>query len=159
VLTHFDANGTAATQELIEGKATRPNKKLFLAPDGSVTAQCLDTNGDGKLDARATVEGGQVTQALLDTHGKGVPDQREIYQGGVRVRLEADTNKDKRPDIVQYFQGDAVTRQEEDTNFDGKLDRAFEGTKQVPLGANTAAPAPLGALECGTPDPFWSQKR
>jgi len=159
VLTRVDANGTPVTQELIEGKATRPNKKLFLAADGNVTAQCLDTNGDGKYDARATVEGGQVTQALLDTDGNGQPDQREIYEGGVRTRLEADTNKDKRPDIVQHFQGDAIAQQDEDTNFDGKLDRAFQGTTQVPLGANTAAPAPLGPLDCGPPDPFWSEKR
>jgi hypothetical protein len=159
VLTRFDGSGVAVVQELIEGNAKRPNKKLFLAPDGSVTAQCLDTTGDGRLDARATVVGGQVSEALLDTDGNGHPDQREIYESGVRVRLEADTNKDKRPDIVQHFQGDAIVRQDEDTNFDGKLDRAFQGSTQVPLGANAAAPAALPALECGAPDPSWSQPR
>jgi hypothetical protein len=154
VLTRFDENGRGVEQDVVEGNATRPNKKLFLAPDGSVTAQCLDTNGDGKFDARATVESGTVSEVILDTDANGVPDQREIYQGGERVRLEADTNKDKRPDVVQTFSAGNVVRQDEDTNFDGKIDRSFQGTKSVPV-TDPKAPSPLPALNCGPLDPFW----
>jgi hypothetical protein len=157
VVTHFGADGKATDQELIDGAASRPNKKLFLAPDGSVTAQCIDTSGNGKFDARTSVEAGQVTSAILDTDGNGVPDQREIYEGGARVRLEADTNKDKRPDVIQTLSGDSVVRQDEDANFDGKIDRSFEGTRSVPVPSNPAAPARLPALDCGQLDPVWSQ--
>jgi len=158
VLTLFDAEGHPKQQELIEGKGSRPNKKLFLAPDGSVVAQCLDTNGDGRFDARARIENGQVVEALIDTKGKGVADQREIYEKGVRVRLDADTNGDRKPDVIQYFSGNAVVRQDEDTNFDGVIDRRFENGKPVALSGQTAVPPPLGALDCGEIDRFWSRR-
>jgi hypothetical protein len=155
VLTRFDAEGRGTTQEVLEGAAKIPTKKLFLAPDGSVVAQCLDTNGDGRFDARASVENGQVTEALLDTDGNGKPDQREIYAGGRRVKLQADTNGDRRPDVIQSFEGDAVVRQEEDANYDGKIDRAFQGTAAAPI-TDPKAPAALPGLDCGAADAFWA---
>jgi hypothetical protein len=158
VLTRFDGNGRATVQEVVDGKGSRPSKKLFLAGDGSVTAQCLDTNGDGRFDARAKVTGGQVTEAILDTDGNGSPDQREIYAGGARVKLQADTNGDKRPDVIQTFQGGAVARQDEDSDYDGRIDRSFEGQTAVAVPSDAGAPAPLGALDCGAPDSFWARR-
>jgi hypothetical protein len=59
---------------------------------------------------------------------------------------------------VQTFAGAEIARQDEDTNFDGKIDRSFQGTKSVPVPTNPAAPAKLPPLDCGAPDPFWSQR-
>jgi hypothetical protein len=159
VLTSFDAEGRPAEQELIEGDAQRPNKKLFLAADGSVTSQCLDTNGDGRFDARARVQGGQVVEALLDTNKNGIADQREVFEGGARVRLDADTNGDRKPDVIQHLSGDAVTQQDEDTNFDGKLDRVFRGQELVAGAAGAPVPAGFEALDCGDVDPTWAARR
>jgi len=76
----------------------------------------------------------------------------------VRVRLDADTNGDRKPDVIQYFSGNAVVRQDEDTNFDGVIDRRFENGKPVALSGQTAVPPPLGALDCGEIDRFWSRR-
>ena len=96
MLTRYNEAGVAVVQELAEGRHARPNKKLFLDADGSVSAQCLDTNGNGRFDARATIEAGLVVRVLLDQDGDGNADQRELYEGGIRVGLEADTNGDRR---------------------------------------------------------------
>ena len=156
VLTRYNDAGVAVVQELAEGRHARPNKKLFLHPDGSVAAQCLDTNGNGRFDARATVESGLVVQVLLDTSGNGRADQRERYEGGARVGLEADTNGDGRPDVVQVVAGTEIVRQDEDADYDGTMDRRFEGEAQSDL----AAPAPpaLPELECGGIDRFWAKR-
>ena len=138
VLTVFGPDGKPSEQELIsDPKRKRPDKKLLLDASGQVTAQCLDTDGNGTLDARAIVANGAVTEVLLDTKGKGKVDQREVYKGGQRVRLEADTNGDHKADVIQTFDGqNQLARQDEDTNFDGTIDRSFAGGKAAPPPAN-----------------------
>jgi hypothetical protein len=156
VLTRYNEDGVPVVQELAEGRHARPNKKLFLDPDGSVAAQCLDTNGDGRFDARAAVEGGLVVRVLLDQNGDGIAEQLEHYEGGVRVGLEADTNGDRRPDVVQVVAGGEVVRQDEDSDYDGTMDRRFEGEAQSELSA--PAPPELPALDCGGVDRFWAKR-
>ncbi|MGH2901678.1 MAG: hypothetical protein ACRDMZ_23590, partial [Solirubrobacteraceae bacterium] len=137
----------------------RPDKKLTLDASGQVTQQCIDTDGNGTLDARAVVEGGVVTEVWIDTKGKGVADQRELYKGGQRVGLEADTNGDRKVDVVQTFEGGQLARQDEDTNFDGVVDQRFEGGKPVPVPPGTkAGSAPLGPLDCGRFSEFWTAR-
>jgi hypothetical protein len=161
VLTVFGADGRPVAQELVsDPKRRRPDKKLSLDASGQVTAQCVDTDGNGTLDARAVVSGGAVSEVWIDTKGKGVADQRELYQGGQRVALEADTNGDRKADVVQTFSGGAVGRQDEDTNFDGVVDQRFEGGKAVAVPAGTKlGTAPLGPLECGRFSDFWTSAR
>jgi len=48
-----------------------------------------------------------------------------------------------------------VVRQDEDEDFDGRIDRRFEGAKQVPLEGRPEAPEALRALDCGSFDSFW----
>jgi hypothetical protein len=156
VVNLFDASGHAVVQEVASERTGRPEKRLFLAPDGSVTAQCVDTDGNGTLDARATVQNGVVTEVLIDTHGKGVANQREIWRDGQRVELQADTNGDHKVDVVQRFENGVVVQQDEDTNFDGILDRRFVGKKPAPIPPGTPVPGPpLGPLDCGRFSDAW----
>ncbi len=157
VLTRYNEAGVPVVQELAEGRHARPNKKLFLNADGSVEAQCLDTDGNGRFDARASVEGGIVSLVLLDQDGDGRADQRELYEAGARVGLEADTNGDGRPDVVQVVAGTEVVRQDEDADYDGTLDRRFEG--EVSSEIEAPAPPMLPSLDCGGVDRFWASRR
>jgi hypothetical protein len=160
VLTIFGADGKPIAQELVsDPKRKRPDKKLTLDANGQVTSQCVDTNGNGTLDARAIVAGGVVTEVWIDTKGKGIADQRELYEGGQRAALEADTNGDKRVDVVQVFAGGQLARQDEDTNYDGVVDQRFEGGKPVAVPAGTKiGTAPLGPLDCGRFSDFWTAR-
>jgi hypothetical protein len=158
VLTHFDGNSVATLQELVGDGRRRPDQKLWLAADGNVAAQCLDTDGNGTLDRRTELAGGVARSALLDTNGDGKADQRVRYDGGQAVRLEADTNGDGKADVVQHLRGEAVARQCEDGDYDGRIDRCFEGTAPVAVSGETDVSAALGRLECGGFDRFWNEK-
>ena len=161
VLTVFGPDGKPSEQELIsDPKRKRPDKRLWLDASGQVTAQCLDTDGNGTLDARAIVSNGAVSEVLLDTKGKGKVDQREVYKGGQRVALEADTNGDHKVDVIQTFEGGQLARQDEDTNFDGTIDRSFAGGKAAPPPANPKISSePFAGLDCGRFSDFWTTSR
>ena len=161
VLTVFGPDGKPSEQELIsDPKHKRPDKRLFLDPAGQVTAQCVDTDGNGSLDARAVVSNGVVSEVLIDTKGKGRVDQREVYKDGQRVALEADTNGDHKIDVIQTFEGGQLARQDEDTNFDGVIDRSFAGGKSVPVPADPKiALEPFATLDCGRFSDFWTTSR
>ena len=130
-----------------------------LDANGQVASQCLDTNANGTLDARAVVSNGVVGEVWLDTKGKGSADQREVYKDGQRVALEADTNADRLVDVVQVFAGGQLARQDEDTDFDGVIDQRFEGDKPVavPPGAKISA-TKFGPLDCGRFSEFWTKR-
>ena len=159
MLSRFDKKGRLKVQELITvAGAKKPDKKLFLSPDGSITKHCADTDGDGKLEMILDFDGDTLRSALIDTDGDGRADEREIYEEGVRVALQTDTNGDHRPDVVQQLAGDEVVRQDEDTNFDGTVDVRFDGETPVPVDGRTEMPPELPELECGTFHSFWSRR-
>jgi hypothetical protein len=159
VLTYFDEQGRPTIQEVVEGKDKRRSKRLFLSADGQVSAQCVDSTGDGRLDARLVVKGGAIVEVLYDTTGNGTADQREVYDDGKRARLDADTTGNRKPDVIQYYAGDAVARQDEDHDGDGVVDVRFEGDESVPvIGAEKIPRGRFGKLECGRFSRFWAKR-
>jgi hypothetical protein len=157
VLNHLNADGTITVQEVVSGaNGASPDKKLFLAADGSVVSQCLLGEDKKRLSARAIVKGGVVTEVLIDTTGSQYADTRQVMSEGRLVRVEADTNKDHIPDVVQTYDGDALAHQDEDTNGDGIVDQRFEGNKSVPVPPGTKIPREaFTKLDCGSFDGFW----
>jgi hypothetical protein len=133
----------------------RPDVRIFLNADGTPRSQCVDSNGNGKLDARYRLSGGQINEGVLDTKGDGKGDLRQKFEGGVVTRVEVDTNNDGRPDVIQYLQGEAIVRQCEDSEFDGTIDRCFEGESAVAVSGVTDVSQPIGDLGCGGFHSFW----
>jgi hypothetical protein len=157
VLNHLDADGKIRVQEVASGEnGANPDKKLFLATDGSVEAQCLLGQDKKRLAARALVKAGVVSEVLLDTTGSQYADTRQVLSDGKLVRVEADTNRDHRPDVVQTYDGDALRYQDEDTDGDGVVDQRFEGEKAVPVPPGTKiSREAFTRLDCGSFDAFW----
>jgi hypothetical protein len=147
-----------AVQELASGaRGRQPDQKLFLASDGTVTAQCLLGEDGKRLDTRARVREGAVDEVLIDTDADNVADTRQVLDSaGQLVRLDADTDGDRRPDVVQVYAGGALLHQDEDTDADGAVDRRFQGDAAVavPEGARIEG-GPFSALGCGSFDSFW----
>jgi hypothetical protein len=159
VLSHFGKSGELTIQELITVQGgLEPDKKLFLAADGTIFKHCADTNGDGRLETILTFAGDVLQRAVIDTDGDGTADEREIYANGERVRLDTDTNGDHRPDVVQHLQADEITRQDEDTDFDGVIDLRFDGETPVSVEGKPEAPAALPKLGCGRFHSFWRRR-
>jgi hypothetical protein len=161
VLNHLNPDGSVRIQEVASGEnGSSPDKRLFLADDGSVTAQCLLGKDKKRLSARAIVKAGVVSEVLLDTTGSGYADTRQILSDGKIVRVEADTNRDHRPDVVQTYDASGTLRyQDEDTNGDGIVDRRFEGGKSVPVPPGATIPRdPFPKLDCGSFDGFWTKR-
>jgi hypothetical protein len=160
VLNHFDRAGKLTVQEVAgEGNGSRPDKKLFLAADGAVTAQCLLDAEHKKLSVRAIVSDGIVTEVLIDTTGDGIADTREVHRDGKRVRIDADTNGDRKPDVVQTLSNGGPSRQDEDLDFDGVVDRRFVGETLVEPAPNTRIEGEaFGKLGCGSFHRFWSKR-
>jgi hypothetical protein len=160
VLNHLNPDGSIRIQEVASGSnGAKPDKKLFLAGDGSVVAQCLLGDDKKHLSARAIVKAGVVSEVLLDTTGSQYADTRQILSDGKLVRVEADTNRDHRPDVVQTFDAGALRYQDEDTNGDGVVDQRFEGEKAVPVPPGTTIPRDaFTRLDCGSFDSFWSKR-
>ena len=133
-----------------------PEKKLFLAADGSVTGQCFLNEDKSTLNTRAVVQGGVVTEVLIDTTGNGVADTREVYSGEAITRVDVDTNGDRKPDIVQSSGPGGVARQDEDSDFDGVIDNRFDGDQLVDIPAGTKIQgAAFGPLGCASFHRFW----
>ena len=155
VLTRYNGSGVATIQETVAEGKKKPDKKLFINPDGSIRSQCVDLDGNGAFDVRYRIDGGIVSEGLVDTDRDGVGEQRQIYSGGQLSRVEVDTNDDGRPDVVQYVVDGNIVRQCEDSEFDGQIDRCFEGESLVGVTGVTDVQAPLEKLSCGNLHPFW----
>ncbi len=136
VLNHLDRSQNVVIQE-VASDGGDPDKKLFLAAGGKVTAQCFLDDAKKKLNTRTVVSNGQVVEVLVDTTGNGVADTREIYENGDRIRLEVDTNDDRRPDVVQAVGEGGLPLQDEDVDFDGVVDRRFQGDQLVETASGT----------------------
>jgi hypothetical protein len=158
VLNHFNGDGHVKIQEVASGDNGRnPDKKLFLAKDGAVTAQCLLNDEKDKLNTRALVRAGAVNEILIDTSGDLWADTRQVLgSDGSLARLDADTNGDRKADVVQVFKGGALAYQDEDTDNDGVIDQRFEGNTPVAVPAGTkVTSAKFGKLGCGSFNRFW----
>jgi hypothetical protein len=155
VLTRFDAQQKPQLQEIVSDGKARPDKKLYLRPDGTVRSQCVDGDGNGSLDTRLRLDdAGKIAEVALDTNADGKVDQQESYQGGILIRFDADTNGDGKTDVVEHHKGETITHQDQDSDFDGVLDYRFVGEKSTPIREKVPA---LGTLGCGAFDDFWKK--
>jgi hypothetical protein len=107
---------------------------------GKLTLLAYDSNGDGKPDTWAYMDGAQLLRVETDENGDGKVDRWEYHgkppAGAVaRVRpdgteidptlerVEEATRYNGKVSRWEYFDAGVLTRVEEDTNGDGKVDK------------------------------------
>jgi hypothetical protein len=103
---------------------------------GALTELAGDRNGDGKVDARAYMNGVELKSIAIDRNGDGRPDRWEYYApapagtrapgstavGSLLVRADEANGQSDRVTRHEYYQHGVISRVEEDTNDDGRID-------------------------------------
>jgi len=96
-----------------------------------------DSNGDGKIDTRAFMEGRRLRRIEVDRNGDGTPDRFEFYgdrppervdptspAGRAEIeRVEESNGPDKQITRREFYEAGELARVEDDSNNDGRLDR------------------------------------
>ncbi len=104
---------------------------------GKLTRLAYDSNGDGKPDTWAYMDGTQLLRVEQDTNGDGKVDVWEYHHpvsgAGAQAahpgfdptvdRIERSTRYDGKVSRWEYFDRGILTRVEEDTTGDGKVDK------------------------------------
>ena len=108
---------------------------------GRLTRLAYDSNGNGKDDAWAYMDGARLVRLEADENEDGHIDRWEYYAaaegagsggavstaaGSARQspeRIDRSTRFDGRVSRREFFEGDEMVRVEEDTNGDGVLDK------------------------------------
>jgi hypothetical protein len=125
---------------------------------GKLTRLSHDTNGNGKLDTVALMDGGRVVRVEADEDENGTVDRWEYYTSNpgqttgagqsadVLERVERATNRDGRVNRWEFFDAGTLTRVNEDTNGDGRVDKWEEYAQ------GTLTVMALDTVGRGTPD-------
>ena len=93
-----------------------------------------DTNGDGKVDMRAQMDGARFKSVEIDRNGDGRPDRWEYYAqpaaasapvagASVLERAEESNAPDGRVTRREWYRDGVIARIEEDTDLDGRIDK------------------------------------
>jgi hypothetical protein len=91
-----------------------------------------DSNGDGKLDTRAIMDGTLLTRIEIDRHGDERPDRFDHYRiaslarasTGFEIdRVEETNGLDHRITRVEIYERGTLIRVEEDTDGNGHIDK------------------------------------
>jgi hypothetical protein len=107
---------------------TRSQAGASLAPayddSGRLARLSYDSNGDGRPDMVASMEGAMVRAVEVDEDGDGQPDRWEHYQGAeAPVRIERVARRGSRIVRREIFERGTLVRVEEDRDGDGRADR------------------------------------
>lgn len=146
------AFGAACSSPNSDGRSATP---IYNKDTGKLEALQSDTNGDGKPDARAVMDGAVVRHVEIDRDHDGKPDRWEYYAPPERpdapgrpvlVRAEEANGTDGKVTRREFHERGVIARVEEDTDFDGKLDK----WEQYTAGALTRMDLDLTGR--GTPD-------
>jgi hypothetical protein len=96
-----------------------------------------DSNGDGKIDTRAFLDGRRLRRIEVDRNHDGTPDRFEFYvdapperitpdspAGRVEIeRVDESNGPDKQITRREFYEAGELARVEDDSNNDGRLDR------------------------------------
>jgi len=113
-----------------------PGKTTTITPDydkvtGLLTRLSHDSDGDGRVDMWAVMNGAVVVRIEADEDANGSVDRWEYYATGndpagaenAIEKINRSTRRDGHVNRWEYFEGGRLSRVEEDTNGDGKLDK------------------------------------
>ena len=97
---------------------------------GKLTRLAYDSNGDGKHDTWAFMDGAKLTRLEADENQDGRIDRWEFYPAnaasGSKVspeRIERSTRLDGQVSRREFFENGVMVRVEEDTDGNGKTDK------------------------------------
>jgi hypothetical protein len=117
----------------LDGPAGRTSP-VYDPQTGRLEQLVSDTNGDGKVDMRAQMDGVRFRSVEIDRDGDGRADRWEYYTqpvarsskavaGSVLERAEESNAPDGRITRREWYTGGAIARVEEDTDADGRVDK------------------------------------
>ena len=110
---------------------------VYSKESGQLEQLVSDSNGDGKIDTRAFMEGRTLRRIEVDRNGDGAPDRFEFYgeappervvpsspAGRAEIeRIEESNGPDKQITRREFYERGELARVEDDSNNDGRLDR------------------------------------
>ena len=110
---------------------------VYNKDSGRLEQLVTDSNGDGKVDTRAFMEGRTLRRIEVDRNGDGSPDRFEFYGeappervvpnsplGRAEIeRVEESNGPDKQISRREFYERGELARVEDDSNNDGRLDR------------------------------------
>ena len=134
---HLVACGTTplSTNSSPAPKATAT--PVYNKQSGQLEQLVSDSNGDGKVDTRAFMEGRTLRRIEVDRNGDGAADRFEFYgetppervvpnspTGRAEIeRVEESNGPDKQITRREFYERGELARVEDDSNSDGRLDR------------------------------------
>jgi hypothetical protein len=110
---------------------------VYNKTDGRLEQLVSDSDGDGKIDTRAFMNGKRLERIEIDRNGDGQPDRFEHYiqapperaaeaaaTGGAEVdRVDEANGSDARITRREFYERGLLRRVEEDSDADGHVDR------------------------------------
>ncbi len=107
---------------------------VYNAQTGRLEQLASDTDGDGKVDMRAQMDGARFKSVEIDRNGDGRTDRWEHYgqppdarspgaAASVLVRAEESNAPDGRVTRREWYTEGVIARVEEDTDLDGRIDK------------------------------------
>jgi hypothetical protein len=112
-------------------------RPVYSKHSGQLEQLVSDSNGDGKIDTRAFMEGRTLRRIEVDRNNDGAPDRFEFYgeappervvpnspTGRAEIeRVEESNGPDKQITRREFYERGELARVEDDSNNDGRLDR------------------------------------
>ena len=117
--------------------STATASPVYNKQSGQLEQLVSDSNGDGKIDTRAFMEGRTLRRIEVDRNSDGAPDRFEFYgeappervvpnspTGRAEIeRVEESNGPDKQITRREFYERGELARVEDDSNNDGRLDR------------------------------------
>ena len=133
--------GAACTASPTPGNAPASVAKatpVYNDKSGQLEQIVSDSNGDGKVDTRAFMEGRRLLRIEIDRNNDGATDRFEFYGEAPPERVDPNSpagraeiervEESNGPDVKQitrreFYERGELARVEDDSNNDGRLDR------------------------------------
>ena len=110
---------------------------IYSPSTGQLEQVVSDTDGDGKIDTRAFMDGRRLKHIEIDRNADGRPDRLEYYvdappervrpnvpDGHSEIeRVEEANGSDERITRREFYEGGELARVEDDSDLDGRIDR------------------------------------
>jgi hypothetical protein len=114
-----------------------PATPIYNSSTGQLEQVVSDTDGDGKIDTRAYMDGRLLRRIEIDRNADGTPDRWEHYaeappervrpdspDGRVEIdRVDEANGPDDRITLREFYERGELARVEDDSNLDGRVDR------------------------------------
>ncbi len=92
--------------------------------DGKLQLLTYDTNGNGRPDTWAYMDGTRIVRVEIDKNEDGVIERREYYDARQALeRVELSTRSDGKITRTEFYDGGVLARAEQDVDGNGAPDR------------------------------------